>query len=83
MNNTHKQSILNRLIYVVCYILYTHVKILSRVLVTMTGFGLVIGFINNPQAVTTINSYTVTDLHTLKSLHTNFFSVAARVFTDL
>jgi hypothetical protein len=55
--------------------------IFSRVLVTKTGFGLVIGFINNPQVVTTTNSYTVTNLHTLKSLHTNLFSLSAIVFT--
>jgi hypothetical protein len=30
-------------------------KILSRVLVYKTGFGLVIGFINHSQVVTTIN----------------------------
>jgi hypothetical protein len=57
--------------------------IMSRVLVTKTGFGLVIGFINNPQVVTTINSYTVTDLQTLKSLHTNLLSLSAIVFTYL
>jgi hypothetical protein len=38
--------------------------ILSRVLVTKTGFGLIIGFINNPQVVTAINYNTVNDLHT-------------------
>jgi hypothetical protein len=32
--------------------------------VTETRFGLVIGFINNPQVVTTITYNTVTDLHT-------------------
>jgi hypothetical protein len=56
---------------------------LSRVLVTKTGFGLVIGFINNPQVVTTINSYTVTDLHNLKSLRSNLLSLSAIVFTYL
>jgi hypothetical protein len=56
---------------------------LSRVLVTKTGFGLVIGFINNPQVLTTINSYMVTDLHTLKSLHTNLLSLSAIIFTYL
>jgi hypothetical protein len=49
---------------------FSVLNILSRVLVTKMGFGLVIGFVNNPQVVTTINSYMVTDLHTLKSLHT-------------
>jgi hypothetical protein len=53
--------------------------IMSRVLVTETGFGLVIGFINNPQVLATINSYTVTDLHTLKSLHTNLLNLSAIV----
>jgi hypothetical protein len=47
------------------------------------GFGLVIEFFNNPQVVTTINSYTDTDLHTLKSLHTNLLSLSAIVFTYL
>jgi hypothetical protein len=37
--------------------------ILSRVLVTETGFGLVIGFINRSQVVTTINYNTVTNCH--------------------
>jgi hypothetical protein len=43
--------------------------ILSRVLVTETGFGLVIGFINRLQLVTTNNYNTVPDLHNLQSLH--------------
>jgi hypothetical protein len=38
--------------------------ILSRVLVTKTGFGLVFGFINHLQVVTTINYNTVPDFHT-------------------
>jgi hypothetical protein len=38
------------------------VKVLSRVLMTATGFGLVIGFINRLQLVTTNNYYTVPDL---------------------
>jgi hypothetical protein len=49
----------------------------------MTEFGLVIGFINNLQVVTTYNSYTVADLHYLQSLHTNLLSLPALVFTDL
>jgi hypothetical protein len=57
--------------------------VLSRVLMTRMGIGLVIGFINNPQVVTTINSYMVTDLHTLKSLHTTLLSPSAIVFTYL
>jgi hypothetical protein len=40
--------------------------ILSRVLVTKTGFGLVIGFINRLQVVTTINYDTVPDFYTTK-----------------
>jgi hypothetical protein len=40
-----------------------------------TRFGLVIDFINNPQVVTSINSYTVTYLHSLRSLNTNLLSV--------
>jgi hypothetical protein len=38
--------------------------ILSRVLVTKTRFGLVIGFINYLQVVTTTKYNTVTDFHT-------------------
>jgi hypothetical protein len=56
---------------------------MSHVLVTETGFGLVIGFINNLQVVTTINYNPVTDLHALKWLHTNLFSLSAIVFTYL
>jgi hypothetical protein len=37
--------------------------ILSSVLVTEKGFGLVIGFINHSQVVTTINYNTVTNFH--------------------
>jgi hypothetical protein len=47
------------------------------------GFGLVIGFINNLQVVTTDNYYSIADLHNLESLHTNLFSLSALVFTDL
>jgi hypothetical protein len=38
---------------------------------TGTPFGLVIGFIDNPQVVTAITYYTVTHLHNLQSLHTS------------
>jgi hypothetical protein len=30
-------------------------------------------FINNLQVITTINYYTIADLHNLQSLHTNLF----------
>jgi hypothetical protein len=46
-----------------------------------TGFGLVIGFINNLQVVTAINYYTLADLHNVQSLHTNLFSLSALVLT--
>jgi hypothetical protein len=49
----------------------------------MTRFGLVIGFINNLQVVTTINYYTIAALHNVQSLHTNLFGLSALVFTDL
>jgi hypothetical protein len=48
-----------------------------------TGFGLVIGFVNNLQVVTTINFYTIAALHSLQSLHTNLFSLSALVFMDI
>jgi hypothetical protein len=48
--------------------------ILSRVWVIKDGFGLVIGFINHFQVITTINYYTIAALHNLQSLHTNLFS---------
>jgi hypothetical protein len=48
-----------------------------------TGLGLVLGFINNLQVVTTINSYTIVDLHNLQSLHTNLLTLFPLVFTDL
>jgi hypothetical protein len=41
-------------------------NILSRVLVTEIGFGLVIGFINRLQVVTTKNYCIVPDLHNLQ-----------------
>jgi hypothetical protein len=44
------------------------------------GFGLVTGFIDHLQAVTTNNYNTVTDLHNLQSLHTNLFPL---LFKDL
>jgi hypothetical protein len=40
-----------------------YINILLRVLVTETGFGLVIGFINHLHVVTTINYNTVTNYH--------------------
>jgi hypothetical protein len=47
------------------------------------GFGLVIGFINNLQVVTTINYYTTAALQNLQSLHTDLLSLSALVLTDL
>jgi hypothetical protein len=47
------------------------------------GFGLVIGFINNLQVVTTIKCYTIAALHNVKLFHTNLFSLSALVFTGL
>jgi hypothetical protein len=57
--------------------------VLSCVWVTKTVFGLVIGFINHIQVVTTINYYTTAALHNLQSLHTNLFSLSVLVFMDL
>jgi hypothetical protein len=42
----------------------TQTYILSHVLVTKIGFGLVIGFINHLEVVTTIEYHSVPDLHT-------------------
>jgi hypothetical protein len=55
--------------------------ILSCVLVTETGFGLVIGFINRVQLVTTNNYNTVPFLHSSQSLHYNLLSLFSLVFT--
>jgi hypothetical protein len=46
-----------------------------------TGFGLVIGFINDLQVVTTIDYYTTADLHNLQSLHTDLLSLFPLVFS--
>jgi hypothetical protein len=46
-----------------------------------TTFGLVIGFINHLQVVTTITYNTVTHLHNLQSLHANLLSLPSVVFT--
>jgi hypothetical protein len=43
--------------------------VLSHVLVTKTGFGLVIEFIYHLQAVTTIDYHIVPDLHTQIAHH--------------
>jgi hypothetical protein len=45
-----------------------------------THFGLLIGFINHIQVVTTVNYNIVTDLHNLHSLHASLFSLSAIVF---
>jgi hypothetical protein len=47
------------------------------------GFGLVIGFINNLQVVTTLNYYAIAALRNLQSLNTNLFSLSALVLSDL
>jgi hypothetical protein len=47
------------------------------------GFGMVIGFTEYLQVVTTNNYNTTTDLHNLQSLHTNLFSLSALAFMDL
>jgi hypothetical protein len=44
----------------------TEPTVLSRVLVIKTGFGLIIGFINRLQVLTTINYNTVTNFHSYK-----------------
>jgi hypothetical protein len=54
--------------------------IFSHVLVTKTGFGLVIGFINHSQVETIINYNTVPDLYNLQSLHYNLLSLFPLVF---
>jgi hypothetical protein len=44
-------------------------------------FGLLIGFTNNLQVVTTINYDTVAGLHTLQTIHTNLFTISSVGFT--
>jgi hypothetical protein len=46
--------------------LYTRIRIMSRVLVTATGFGLVLEFTNHSQVVTAIN-YNTAMIFTLQS----------------
>jgi hypothetical protein len=46
-----------------------------------TGCGLVIGFVNHLQVVTTNNYYTIAYVHNLQSLHTNILSLFPLVFT--
>jgi hypothetical protein len=53
---------------------------LSRVFVTETGFGLVIGFINRSQVVTTINYNTITKFYFYKSLHASLLILFPFVF---
>jgi hypothetical protein len=45
------------------------------------GFGLIFGFINRLQLVTTNNYNTVLDLHKLQSIHYNLLSLFPLVFT--
>jgi hypothetical protein len=40
-------------------------------------------FIKHLEIVTTNNYYTLADLHNLRSLYTNLFSLSPLVFTDL
>jgi hypothetical protein len=47
------------------------------------GLGLVIGFIDHLQVVTTIYYYIISALHNLQSLHINLFSLSALVFSGL
>jgi hypothetical protein len=62
--------------------LYSPVRnILSRVLVTKDGFGLVIRFINHLEIVTKNYYYTFADLRYIQSLHTNLLSLFRLVFT--
>jgi hypothetical protein len=49
--------------------------ILSRVLVTEKGFGLVIGFINRLQVVTTVIYNTVTNFHSTSTPHQSSQSI--------
>jgi hypothetical protein len=46
-----------------------------------TGFVLVIGLINHLQIVSTMNYYTIADLHSVQSLHNNLLSLFQLVFT--
>jgi hypothetical protein len=46
-----------------------------------TGFGLVIGFINQLQVAPTINYYNILDLHNLQSLHANLLGMFPLFFT--
>jgi hypothetical protein len=64
----------------VVFSVYCCIKILLRVLVTKTGFGLVIGFIDHSQAITTINYNIVHDLQNLQSLHYNLLILFPLVF---
>jgi hypothetical protein len=61
-------------------ILKHSIYISSRVLVTETGFGLVIGFINRLQLLTINNYNTVPDLHNLQSLYYYLLSLFQLVF---
>jgi hypothetical protein len=66
-----------------CFLHTCRVSGVSVILSPVSVFGLVIGFINNLQVVTTINYYTIAALHNIQSLHTNLLSLSALVFTGL
>jgi hypothetical protein len=50
---------------------FSAANVLQRVIPLETPLGLVIGFINHSQVVTTFTYYTVTHLHSLQSVHSN------------
>jgi hypothetical protein len=82
MNILDYQSLIHlQATHMSCKSFQLFIIILSRVLVTETGFGLVFGFINRLQLVTTNNSNTVPDIHNLQTLHYNHLSLVPLVFT--
>jgi hypothetical protein len=60
---------------------HSQLILLSRITVIKTGFALVIGFINHLHVVTTINYYTITDVHTTNHSTINLLSLSAPVVT--